>query len=70
MVIKQPQNIWPFLDHFFTYSGAQKSKKRGITAIFDPPNPPYTPKNEVYNFKIESGTHVSSWNAPQKFEHF
>jgi len=50
------------LDHFFTYFGAQKSKKREITAVSDLPNPlsPLYPKNKVYNLKIEPGTHVWS----------
>jgi len=37
-VIKHNQELWAFLDHFFKYSGAEKSKKRGITAVFDLPN--------------------------------
>jgi len=42
-VRKHTKKLWAFLDHFFTYSGAQKSKKRGITAVFDPANPANPP---------------------------
>jgi len=37
-VIKHTEKLWAFLGHFFTYSGAQKSEKHGITAVFDTAN--------------------------------
>jgi len=58
MVMKRPKKIEQFGPLFHVFR-VQKSKKRGITAVFDP-LPPSTPKNEVYDLKIEPDTHVWS----------
>jgi len=59
-VMKYTKKLWAFLDHFYTYFGAQKSKKRGISAVFRATNPLSNPQNEVYDLKIGPGTHVWS----------
>jgi len=51
---------WSSSGPLFHVFRVQKSKKRGITAGFDSPEPLSTPKNAVYDLKIEPGTQVWS----------